>query len=169
MTNFTTFSGTETVFMWIQIFSFAWLTLMFMIGKAIHGKFGPKVALGPVDRQKFSLAEHKSRKGNFLVLHCASPSAHTIATSKMAVISYGRRKEIIMAPFIVLLLLIAILIILPGFKGFCLESCPSSLAQNDHLKPKLSLCCRFGRKRGRLPPPYLFVSCIRYGYTKNIY
>ena len=66
---------------------------MFMIEKAIHGKFGPKVDLGPVDRQKSSLAEHKSRKGNFLVLHCASPSAHTIATSKMAVISYGRRKR----------------------------------------------------------------------------
>ena len=66
---------------------------MFMIEKAIHGKFGPKVDLGPVAGQKFSLAEHKSSKGNFLVLHCASPSAHTIATSKVAVISYGRRKR----------------------------------------------------------------------------
>lgn len=84
--------------------------------------------------------------GNSLVLHCASPGAYTIATSKVAVI-FTSRLKIIMAPFVVLILLIAILRILPGQKGGCLETRPSSLMQNDHLKPKLSLCCRFEIKR----------------------
>ena len=57
-----------------------------------------------------------------------------------------------MAPFVVLMLLIAILIILPGQKGVCLETRSSFLMQNDHLKPKLPLC-RFAMKRERSGDP----------------
>ena len=52
-----------------------------------------------------------------------------------------------MAPFVVLMLFIAILIILPGSKGVCLKIRRSPLVQSDYLKPKLSLCCTFAMKR----------------------
>ena len=52
-----------------------------------------------------------------------------------------------MVPFVVLVLLIAGLITIPSKKGVYLETCPSPLAQNDHLKHKLSLCCYFVMKR----------------------
>lgn len=100
---------------------------------------------------------------NSPVLHCTSPSAHNIAISKEAVIF----KESIMAPFVVLMIVIAILIILPGLKGICLETCPSRLMQNDHLKPKVSLCCRFVMKQERWLA-FLFVLFTSYGHTKNI-
>ena len=86
---------------------------------------------------------------NSLFLHSASPSAHHIATSKVAATFTGRLKR--------------------GNKGLfcspnafdsdcdhftrlkkvriCLETGPSPLAQNDHLKPKSSLSCRFEMKR----------------------
>ena len=48
------------------------------------------------------------------ILHCASPRAHTIATSKVAMIFTGAKNEVIMAPFVVLMLLPAILITLLG-------------------------------------------------------
>jgi len=44
-------------------------------------------------------------------------------------------------------------------------SCPSSLAQNDHLKQKLSLCCHFATKRGRWPP-FLLVFLTHYDYNR---
>ena len=53
--------------------------------------------------------------------------------------------------------LIAILIALHGLKGVFLETRLSSFAQNDHLKPKLFLCCLFAMKRVRCP---LFDSCF---------
>ena len=34
-------------------------------------------------------------------------------------------------------------------KGDCLETCPSSVTQNNNLKLKLSLCCRFAMKQER--------------------
>ena len=52
-----------------------------------------------------------------------------------------------MAPFVVLMLFIAILIILSGSKGVCPKTRRSPLAQSDYLKPKLSLCCTFAMKR----------------------
>ena len=45
----------------------------------------------------------------------------------------------------------ATLIALHGLKGVFLETRPSSFAQNDHLKPKLFLCCLFAMKRVRCP------------------
>ena len=44
-----------------------------------------------------------------------------------------------MATFVVLTLFIAILMILPGQKGVCIETRPSLLAQNYH-QPKSSFC-----------------------------
>ena len=38
---------------------------------------------------------------------------------------------------------------LAGYKGVGLETRPSPFAHNDHLKPKLSLCCLFEIKRER--------------------
>ena len=54
-----------------------------------------------------------------------------------------------MAPFVVLMLFIAILIILPGSKDICLKIRRSPLTQSDYLKPKLSLCRTFAMKRER--------------------
>ena len=73
-----------------------------------------------------------------------------------------------MAPFVVIMLLIAILIILPGLKGDFLETCPSPLSQNDNLKPRLSLVVVLrGNENGELP--FLFVFFTRYGNAKNTY
>ena len=44
---------------------------------------------------------------------------------------------------------IAIMMPLAGYKGVGLETHPSPFAHNDHLKPKLSLCCLFEIKRER--------------------
>ena len=38
---------------------------------------------------------------------------------------------------------------LAGYKGVGLETRPSPFAHNDHLKPKLYLCCLFEIKRER--------------------
>ena len=75
-----------------------------------------------------------------------------------------------MAPFVVLMFFRAILII-PCEKVDCEssrffrinflvspDSGPSPLPQNDHLKPKLSLCYRFAMKRERCP----FFICVFY-------
>ena len=80
-------------------------------------------------------------------MHCASPGAHTIVTSKVVVIFTGCLKR-------------------GNYGSFCspntfnndfynstrLKRClswtrPSPLVQNDHLKPELSLCCCFARKQ----------------------
>ena len=60
-----------------------------------------------------------------------------------------------MAPFVVLTLFIAILIILPGQKGVCLETRPSLLAQKYHLKPKSSFCDNTRTLNNPTPPPPL--------------
>ena len=51
-------------------------------------------------------------------------------------------------------------------KGCLSETHPSPLLQNDHSKPKLSLCCCFAMKRERWHP-FLHVFFTCYGYTKN--
>ena len=53
-----------------------------------------------------------------------------------------------MASCLVLMLFIAILTILPGEKGVVLKLANVPL-RSDHLKPKLSLNCRFAMKRKR--------------------
>ena len=73
-----------------------------------------------------------------------------------------------MAPFVVLTLFIAILIILPGQKGVCLETRPSLLAQKYHLKPKSSFCDNTRTLNNPTPPPppllspFIFVFFTRY-------
>ena len=52
--------------------------------------------------------------GNSLVSYCASPRANNTATSKVAAIFTGRIKRGNCGPFVVLMLLTAILIILSG-------------------------------------------------------
>ena len=61
------------------------------------------------------------------------------------------------APFEVQMLLMAILITLPCSKVFVLKL--ATVAQNDYLKPKLSLYCHFALKRKRWPP---FFICALY-------
>ena len=104
-------------------------------------------------------------QGNSLVSHCASPRTHNFATSKEAAIFTGRIKRGNCGRFVVLMLLTAILIILSGWKDVFLEIRPSPIAQNDHLKPKLSIWCRFAMKRERWPPlpshHHLFI-CVFY-------
>ena len=97
--------------------------------------------------------------------HCASPRTHNFATSKEAAIFTGRIKRGNCGRFVVLMLLTAILIIRSGWKDVFLEIRPSPIAQNDHLKPKLSIWCRFAMKRERWPPlpshHHLFI-CVFY-------
>ena len=52
-------------------------------------------------------------------------------------------------------------------KGCLSETRPSPLVQNDHLEPKLSLCCRFAMKREWWHPFLQFVFFTCYGYTKK--
>ena len=73
---------------------------------------------------------------NSLVLHCASPSAHNIATKGRRWFSPVALKEVTKAPFEVQMLLMAILITLPWSKLFVLKL--ATVAKNDYLKPKLS-------------------------------
>ena len=82
----------------------------------IQGKLGPKDDLGPVDTPNINRVK-------VISLFC---TAHRLVRillllQRWRLFSPVAEKEIIMAPFIVLLLLIAILIILPGSKGVCLE------------------------------------------------
>ena len=130
--------------------------LMLILEKAIQGKLGPKDDLGPVDTPNINRVK-------IISLFCTAhrPVSILLLLQVWRWFSPVTEKEIIiyMAPFIVLLPLIVILIILPGFKGVCLESRPSPLGQYDHLKPKLSLCCRFERKRGRWTR---FCICVLY-------
>ena len=73
-----------------------------------------------------------------------------------------------MAPFVVLTLFIAILIILPGQKGVCLETRPSLLAQKYHLKPKSSFCDNTRTLNNPTPPPPLLSPFIFVFFTRYI-
>ena len=106
--------------------------------------------------------------------HCASPRTHNFATSKEAAIFTGRIKRGNCGRFVVLMLLTAILIIRSGWKDVFLEIRPSPIAQNDHLKPKLSIWCRFAMKRERwptppLPPPPFYLCFLLVMATQKIY
>ena len=52
-----------------------------------------------------------------------------------------------MVPFVVQMVLITIVITFPCLKVVCLETHPSPLVQNAHLKMKLSLSCLFAITR----------------------
>ena len=71
-----------------------------------------------------------------------------------------------MAPSVVLGCLITILIILPGCVLKLTQVAKPALAQNDHLKPKLSISCRFAMKREQQPP---FLICVFYLLWLKLY
>ena len=73
-----------------------------------------------------------------------------------------------MAPSVVLEYLITILIILPGCVLKLTQVAKPALAQNDHLKPKLSISCRFAMKREQQLTP-IFNLCFLPPVAKTIY
>ena len=90
----------------------------------------------------------------------------TMRLKRSTVVFTCRLKRGKKAPFEVQMLLMAVLITLPCPKVFVLKL--ATVTQNDYLKPKLSLCCHFALKRND-DPPFLFVLCTHYGYTKDIF
>ena len=93
----------------------------------------------------------------------------TMRLKRSTVVFTCRLKRGNKAPFEAQMLLMAILITLPCSKLFVLKL--ATVAQNDYLKPKLSLYCHFALKRKRWPPPpppphLCFVLAMA---TQNIY
>ena len=81
---------------------------------------------------------------NSLVLHCASPAAHNIATSKVAVIFNmfnGHLKRGNKAPFCSRNAFNSDFDYSTRLKSVYLETRPSLFEENYHLKPKWLFCC----------------------------
>ena len=78
-------------------------------------------------------------------------------------------RDVMMVPFVVQMVLITIVITFPCLKVVCLETHPSPLVQNAHLKMKLSLSCLFAITWEQWPPsPFLLICFLLIMATQKI-